>query len=124
MIIDSDVIIEVLRGNRRTTVWLSSQAAAGIRVKYSPVTRAEIRAGARPKERASISRLFEAMSVVPIEAATGDIAGDQLARFSSSHGVQMGDALIAAAAIEHDEDLATFNAGHFPGVSAVITPDR
>jgi ribosomal protein S5 len=39
-------------------------------------------------------------------------------------GVQMGDALIAASAIESANDLATFTSKHFPGLSRVVKPDR
>jgi predicted nucleic acid-binding protein len=124
VIIDSDVIIEILRGNSRTTAWLRKQRAAGTGIRYSPVSRAEIRAGARPKERAVISALFGSLTVLPVEATTGDLAGDQLARFARSHHVQLGDALIAAAALEHGDDLATFNTKHFPGIRRIVTPDR
>lgn len=124
MIIDSDVVIEILRGNESTAAWVRRQHAAGARLAYSPVTRAEIRAGARPREAATIAALFASLAALPIEASTGEIAGEQLARFARSHQVQMGDALIAAAAIEHGEELATFNRKHFPGVSAIVSPDR
>jgi predicted nucleic acid-binding protein len=124
VIIDSDVIIEILRGNSRTATWLRSQRAGGTAVRYSPVSRAEIRAGARPREHAVISALFAGLTVLPVQATTGDLAGDQLARFARSHAVQLGDALIAAAALEHEDDLATFNTKHFPGLKRIVTPDR
>jgi len=124
VIIDSDVIIEILRGNPKTTAWLRKLRASGSTILYSPVSRAEIRAGARTKERAAISALFESLSVLPIDASTGDLAGDQLSRFARSHSVQLGDALIAATALEHSEDLATFNAKHFPGLRDIVTPNR
>ncbi len=124
MIVDSDVIIEVLRGNTKTTSWLRKVRNSGLAIRYSPVSRAEIRAGARVKERAAISALFESLAVLPIEASTGDLAGDQLSRFARSHSIQLGDALIAASALEHGEELATFNAQHFPGLKRIIAPDR
>jgi predicted nucleic acid-binding protein len=124
VIVDSDVIIEVLRGNSKTIRWIQKQRGAGSILRYSPVSRAEIRAGSRRAEQAAISAFFESLAVVSIQASTGDIAGDQLARFASSHGVQMGDALIAAAAIEHRDNLATFNTRHFPGVRTVVKPSR
>ncbi len=124
MIVDSDVIIEVLRGNTKTTSWLRKVRNSGLAIRYSPVSRAEIRAGARVKERAAISALFESLAVLPIEASTGDLAGDQLSRFARSHSIQLGEALIAASALEHGEELATFNAQHFPGLKRIIAPDR
>jgi len=124
VILDSDVIIEVLRGNSATIGWLRARSAAGISMQYSPVSRAEIRAGSRKGERATIGALFASMTAPSIEASTGEIAGEQLAKFAGSHGVQMGDALIAATALERADELATFNRKHFPGVPRIVTPDR
>ena len=124
MILDSDVIIEVLRGNAATVGWLRAQRAAGIALSYSPVSRAEIRAGSRPAERPAISALFGSLTSVSIGASTGELAGEQLSKYARSHDVQMGDALIAASALESADDLATFNARHFPGVPRVVKPDR
>jgi predicted nucleic acid-binding protein len=102
---------------------LRKRRPGGAAIRYSSVSRAEIRAGARPRERAVISALFGGLTVVPVEATTGDLAGDQLARFARSHNVQLGDALIAVAALEHGDDLASLNAKHFPGVKRIVTPD-
>ena len=124
MILDSDVIIEILRGNSATIAWLRAQRAKQVELRYSPVSRAEIRAGSRKAERSTISALFASLAAVPIEASTGEIAGEQLAAFGPSHGVQMGDALIAATAIECADDLATFNAKHFPGIQRIVKPKR
>lgn len=124
MILDSDVIIEVLRGNSATIGWLRVQRAAGVPLRYSPVSRAEIRAGSRAADRSAIAALFGSLAALPIEASTGEVAGEQLAKFARSHGVQMGDALIAGAALERADDLATFNRKHFPGVGRVVQPDR
>ena len=124
MIIDSDVIVEVLRGNHKTAAWLAERQGEGSALRYSPVSRAEIRAGARQDEIMAISAFFGTLIAVPIQASTGDAAGDQLARYARSHGVQMGDALIAASAIELSDELASFNAKHFPGVKTVVRPAR
>ncbi|HVB76403.1 MAG TPA: PIN domain-containing protein [Candidatus Nitrosotalea sp.] len=124
MILDSDVIIEVLRGNPATIAWLRARRAAGVPLRYSPVSRAEIRAGSRGSERAAIAAFFGSLTALAIEASTGEIAGEQLAKFAPSHGVQLGDALIAGAALERSDDLATFNTRHFPGVTRTVRPDR
>jgi len=124
VILDSDVIIEVLRGNSATAEWLRAQRAAGIGLVYSPVSRAEVRAGSRSAERPAIAALFRSLTAISIEASTGELAGEQLSKYARSHGVQMGDALIAASALESANNLATFNARHFPGVPRVIKPDR
>jgi predicted nucleic acid-binding protein len=124
LILDSGVIIEILRGNSATLAWLRAQRAAQVPLRYSPISRAEIRAGSRSRERSAIAALFGSLTALPIEASTGEVAGEQLAKFGPSHGVQMGDALIAATAIEHTDDLATFNSKHFPGVQRIVKPKR
>ena len=88
------------------------------------MSRAEIRAGSRPGERAAIAAFFRSLTPIAIEASTGEVAGEQLSKYARSHGVQMGDALIAASALESAADLATFNARHFPGVPRLVKPNR
>ena len=124
MILDSDVIIEVLRGNQETVRWLRTQRAAGVALRYTPVSRAEIRAGSRAGERGAIAGFFASLEGMEIRDSTGEIAGEQLAKFAGTHGVQLGDALVAGAALESGDDLATFNGRHFPGVKRIARPDR
>ena len=124
MILDSDVLIEILRNNARTSQWVAAQAAAGQALRYSPVSRAEIGAGQRAGEEEAIAALFVGMDVVPIDAATGELAGDRLRRYRQSRGVELGDALIGASASQHAERLATFNRRHYPGITTLIQPDR
>ena len=124
MILDSDVLIEIPRNNARTSQWVAAQAAAGQALRYSPVSRAEIGAGQRAGEEEAIAALFVGMDVVPIDAATGELAGDRLRRYRQSHGVELGDALVGASASQHAERLATFNRRHYPGITTLIKPDR
>jgi predicted nucleic acid-binding protein len=124
MILDSDVLIEILRNNARTSQWVAAQAATGEALRYSPVSRAEIGAGQRAGEEEAIAALFVGMDVVPIDAATGELAGDRLRRYRQSRGVELGDALIGASASQHAERLATFDRRHYPGITTLIQPDR
>jgi predicted nucleic acid-binding protein len=67
---------------------------------------------------------LETLEPVVVDTGTADIAGDQLARYAGSHGLQLGDALIAAAVLQHGESLATFNRKDFPGVDRFEQPAR
>ena len=58
MILDSDVLIEILRSNPRTARWVTAQASSGEALRYSPVSRAEIGAGMRAGEEMGIAALF------------------------------------------------------------------
>lgn len=124
MMLDSDVLIEILRGNLRTTRWVADQASAGEPLCYSPVSRAEIGAGMRSAERESVAALFAGMSALTIDTTTGELAGERLRRYRQSHTLELGDALIAASALQHGERLATFNRRHYPGIALLTRPDR
>jgi predicted nucleic acid-binding protein len=83
-------------------------------ILYSPVSAAELWAGARPSEHDAIDDLFRALMCVPIDAAIGQQAGDYLKRYRKSHAVELGDALIAAAAVLNNAALWTRSRKHYP----------
>ncbi len=124
MILDSDVLIEILRSNVQTTRWVAAQASTGEPLRYSPVSRAEIGAGIRPGEQEGVAALFAGLGPVTIDATTGELAGQRLRRYRHSHALELGDALIAASAVQHSERLATFNRRHYPGITRLTSPDR
>ena len=84
------------------------------RVLYSPVTAAELWAGARPREHEALSNLFRALLCVPIDDETGRRAGDYLRDYRKSHGVELGNALIAATAVLNNAELWTRNRKPYP----------
>jgi predicted nucleic acid-binding protein len=100
VLVDSDILIEVSRGRDTDLVsrW-TELSRSDVAILYSPVTAAELWAGARPPEHDPIANLFRALTCVPIDAATGQRAGDYLRRYRKSHAVELGDALIAASAV-------------------------
>jgi predicted nucleic acid-binding protein len=115
VLVDSDILIEVSRG--RNTDLVSRWIELGLRddaILYSPVSAAELWAGARPSEYDAIDNLFRALMCVPIDAAMGQQAGDYLKRYRKSHAVELGDALIAAAAVSNNAALWTRNRKHYP----------
>ena len=80
----------------------------------TPVSVAELWHGARRSEHSILANLFEALICVPITAAIGRQAGEYLHRFHKSHGVELGDALIAGAAAIHGAQFWTRNRKHYP----------
>src|SRR5580698_2913212 len=115
VLVDSDILIEVSRGRNADIVarWmeLSNSDAA---VLYSPISVAELWAGARPNEHDALTNIFRALTCNPIGKETGHQAGAWLRKYSRSHGVEVADALIAASAVEHNADLWTRNRKHYP----------
>lgn len=115
VLVDSDILIEVTRGRDETLLqrWMDL-AASDEPVLYSPVSEAELWAGARPREHDVLTRLFRALTCVVIDAESGRQAGDFLRRYHKSHAVELGDALIAAAALRSHAALWTRNRKHYP----------
>ena len=114
VLLDSDVIIDVLRGRAATVAELGRLAMAGIPTYTCAVSVAEIFVGVRPGEEARTEAFFEARGDLAIDAATGRRAGTYLARYASSHGLEIADALIAAAATTAGLHLWTRNTRHYP----------
>jgi predicted nucleic acid-binding protein len=115
VLLDSDVLIEILRGQDAGLLkrW-EALAASDVLIVYSPVTAAEIWHGVRDGEKDTVAGLFAALTCLPIDAETGRMAGDYLRCFHRSHKVELGDALIAAAAALHTVPLWTRNRKHYP----------
>ena len=115
MLIDSDILIEVSRARDSgiLTKWdaLSRGSAA---LFCSPVTVAELWHGARQPEDKILEALFAAVQAIPIDAEIGQRAGVYMRQYAKSHGVELGDALIAAMASLHELQLWTRNRRHYP----------
>ncbi len=115
VLIDSDILIDVSRGRDKDLLaqWDDLSASDTI-LLCSPVTVAEVLHGARPHEQAALEALFDSLICVPIDRETGRRAGDYLRRYAKSHGVELGDALIAATSSLHAAELWTRNRKHYP----------
>jgi predicted nucleic acid-binding protein len=114
VLLDSDVVIEILRGRRDVVESAEKLARAGVPTYCSAVTWAEVFAGVRPGEEAATQAFFDARGEVVLDATTGRRAGSYLARYGRSHGVAIADALIAAAASTSGLRLWTRNRRHYP----------
>ena len=115
VLLDTDIAIEVLRARDKAILlrWselIDSSAA----IFYSPVTAAEVWAGARPHEHQLISRFFRALVCIPADYETGRLAGEFLQKYARSHSLEIADALIAAAVVQSGGALWTRNRKHYP----------
>lgn len=115
VLLDSDIVIEVLRGRDQVILaqW-KIVADSSSPVLISPITIAEIGAGARDSERERISRLFAPLTCVGIGQKIGHLAGEYLNQYRKSHNLQIGDAIIAASATQTQAALWTRNRKHYP----------
>jgi predicted nucleic acid-binding protein len=115
VLVDSDVLIEVTRARDAATLkrWADLAESEDV-VLCTPVSVAELWHDARPSEHKVLRDLFRALVCVPLDAETGTQAGEYLRAYHKSHGVELGDALIAAAAVQHKATLWTRNRKHYP----------
>lgn len=104
ILVDSDVLVDHLRGHHRL-----SRGQDDLHV--SVVTRAELFAGRGTEER-RIRRLLEPMTDLPVDTAIAERAG----RLRRTNSLRLPDALIAATALEHRLTLLTRNVSDFDAV--------
>jgi hypothetical protein len=114
IILDSDVIIAWLRGSESVAGAVMNLLESGHNLLWTPVSVAEIFAGARKTESARIATLFLILETVPISETIGKEAGRYLQKYSKSHSLELGDALIAASASMAGLSLWTLNKKHYP----------
>jgi predicted nucleic acid-binding protein len=115
VILDTDVVIEIQRGNdpQIGAKW-ASLISSGAVLLYSPVVAAETWAGARPPEHLLVQSFFDSLICLPVDYEIGKLAGELMHKYARSHGLEVPDALIAATAIQHKAALWTRNRKHYP----------
>lgn len=118
MLIDTDVLVWMTRGHAGAAARL--QALTPWRI--SAVTYMELAQGCRDKQELARVKKGLAMSqteILPINVAISDRAMQLVDDYALSHGMQLGDALIAATALEHGTTVLTSNAKHFAAVEGL-----
>ena len=114
ILLDSDIIIAWLRGYQPIADAVLNLLEGGHSLLWTPVSIAEIFAGAKKSESARLQTLFQILETLPISEAIGKKAGHYLQKYSKSHSVELGDALIAASASVVNLSLWTINKKHYP----------
>jgi predicted nucleic acid-binding protein len=87
---------------------------SGVPTYCTAIAWAEIYAGLRPGEEPITQAFFEARGEIVLDRQVGQRAGAYLARYSQSHGVELADALVAAAATTSGVHVWTLNRKHYP----------
>jgi len=114
ILFDSDVLIEHLRGNQEVTAHLARLRESEAVLAYTPISEAEIYRGLRSPEREKTARILGLFECLDISRDVGHRAGEYLRKYAKSHGLEVPDALIAAASVIHRFALCTFNWKHYP----------
>lgn len=120
LLIDTDVLIDYLRGNADAVNFLEGLTN---HLLISSITVAELYAGVREgNERTAHDRFISAFELVPIDVEIA-VAGGLFRRdFGKSHNVGLADAIIAASAKARNAVLITLKSKHFPMSMKVVVP--
>lgn len=115
VIVDTDIIIWILRGDRGIEEKFKSLVViANGEVFITPIQIAEIYSGIRPKERIKAENFIESLNIITIDKAIGKLAGEFINQYGKSHNVTMADALIGACAKINGFKIWTLNKKHYP----------
>lgn len=120
LLIDSDVLIDYLRGREQAVHFLEQNKNI---MSISVITVAELYAGVRDgKERAILDNFIDYFNILPLNSNIARKGGLLRRDYFKSHGVGLADALIAATALSADATLVTLNRKHFPMIHKLLTP--
>ena len=123
ILVDSDVLIEHLRGNAAAREWLVSARQASGPLAVSVVSLTEVGGGMRAPERREVMRLLGSMHRFEVSEQVAWRAATLMREYRRSHsGIALGDYLIAATALTEGLELATLNLRHFPMFPGLARP--
>lgn len=120
-IIDTDVIIEYLRGNDKAIKVLEELDGT---LYISVISVAELYSGVKgTHEEQALEQFLLAFVIINVDEKLARAGGIHRQNYHSSHGTDLADAIIAASAEEIDAFLVTFNKRHYPMVDKVHVSD-
>lgn len=112
LILDSDVLIEILRGRPEAGRWLASLGSQTVGI--SVLTRMEILQGARNRQEQTILiAQLNRYELLLFDAGDAIEALRWFETYRLSHGVGIMDCLIAASASRLGKPFYTFNVRHY-----------
>ena len=123
ILIDSDVLIEHLRGNTDARDWLVQARRTSGPLAMSVISVTEIAGGMRSPERREVMRLLGSMQRFEVTEQVAWRAATLMREYRRSHsGIGLGDYLIAATTLTEGLELATLNVRHYPMFTALKRP--
>ena len=115
LLLDTNILIDVLRGEAVALAWLEQQQQPHI----SMITWIEVLVGCREGETSRVQAWLECFPRLPLDEA---IAAETV-RLRQRHGLKIPDAIILATARCGDLSLATRNLKDFPlALGGVVHP--
>jgi len=114
-LLDTTVLIDLLRGRERATASVRALRETGDTVHACAINVEETVRGLRPAEQEAARRLFAGLHIIPLGEREGWRAGEwRRERAERGRTLAQADCLIAAAAVGAGARLATGNPKDFP----------
>ena len=122
MLVDTDILIDFLRGQADAAEFLEEHVDV---LCVSAVTVAELYQGVREgEERIKLASTLSAMTTLPLTEEIAEKAGLFRREYRDKMGCGLADCMIAATASHHDMPLATLNGRHFGMLQDLVQPYR
>ena len=123
ILVDSDVLIEHLRGTAAARDWLVGARQSSGPLAISVVSLTEVAGGMRQPERREVMRLLGSMQRFEVTEQVAWRAAILMQEYRHSHsGIGLGDYLIAATVLTEGLELATLNIRHYPMFPELARP--
>jgi len=119
-LVDTDVIIEYLRGREQAVEYLESLEGM---LHVSVVTVAELYSGVRDNEQEALEQFLNAFDVVTVDISLARSAGLCRKNYGPAYGTGLADAIVAMSAKAVGATLVTLNRRHYPMVDDVMSYD-
>jgi hypothetical protein len=128
ILIDTDIIINHLRGQSKETLFLKriivEEEFQGL---YSAITEVELYAVEKidEKQAGEIKNILANLNRIELSRKVAQLAGNLMGSFRKSHGLEMPDAIIAASTLVHGASLVTKNTRHYSFIPGLLltSPD-
>jgi predicted nucleic acid-binding protein len=120
LLIDTDVIIEYLRGREQAIRYVESLEGE---LYVCAITIAELYSGVKGADEESVlERFLSAFEVIPLDQQLARLGGLCRRSHQPAHGTGLADAIVAMSAKSVGAVLVTFNKRHYPMIDDLEVP--
>ena len=120
ILVDTDVMVDFLRGHPKAVSLVQTHSS---RIILSCIVVAELYGGVRgDDELGTLDSLISLFRVIPVSSGLARMGGLYRRDYAKSHGVGLGDAIIAATVDSENAELKTLNIKHYPMIKGLTPP--
>jgi predicted nucleic acid-binding protein len=123
LLLDTSILIDVLRLRNQRREWLAELVRGGHTLATTTLNIAEIYAGVRPSEETTTEALLSGLELYELTRSSARLAGKlQNTWARKGHTLTLADTIVAAIAIERDCALLTDKCKDFPMPEVQLYP--